>query len=165
MLRRPRAVTDLSVFGEQDQARGVGVDRARHQRRQRHRRDQLTGRQCGAALVVGEQNRRHRNGFGDRARHVPVAEPLQRHDEVDRVRLDAVELLGHHQRRHAEVGQLRPHLAARARCRRRPRRAPRRARRRRPARRRCWPRSRAAVRRSQSSRSSTFGAGPAAARR
>ena len=36
----------------------------------------------------------------------------QRHHQVDRVRLDAVELLGNHQRGHAQVGQLRPHLAA-----------------------------------------------------
>ena len=106
------AVTDLAVAGDQDQTRRVGVDCPRHLRRQRDGGDQLTGRQRRAAVVVGKQNRCHRNGFGDRPGHTPAAQPLGGDHEIDGVRLDAVELLRHGQRGDAEVGQLCPHLAA-----------------------------------------------------
>ena len=112
MLLARGAVTDVTVGGHQNQAGGIGVDGARNLRWHRNRRDQLTGRQRGTAVVVGEQNRCHRDGFGDRAGNTPAAEPFRGDHQVDRVCLDAVELLRHRQRGDAEVGQLRPHLAA-----------------------------------------------------
>ena len=81
-------------------------------RRKRDGGDQLTGRERTAAFVVGEQNRCHRDGFGDRAGHTPVPESFGGDHEVDGMRLDAVEPFGYQQRRHAEVGQRRPDLAA-----------------------------------------------------
>ena len=74
--------------GHQNQSGGVGVDRARHLRRQCDGGDQLTRRQGCASVVVGEQNRCHCDGFGDRTGDAPPAQPLGGDDEVDGVRLD-----------------------------------------------------------------------------
>ena len=112
MLFARGAVADLPSAGHQNQARGIGVDGARNLWWHCDCRDQLARRQRRAAVVVGEQNRCHGDGFGDRAGYAPPAEPLRGDHQVDRVRLDAVELLRHRQRGDAEVGQLRPHLAA-----------------------------------------------------
>ena len=56
---------------------------------------ELTGCQRAAALVVGEQNRRHGDRLGDRTRDAPAAEAFGGHHQVDRIGADAVELLGH----------------------------------------------------------------------
>src|SRR6185312_12809299 len=53
----------------------------------------------------------YRNGFGYRARHAPAAQSLQGDNEINRVRLEAVEPLRHRQRGDPQVGQLRPDLA------------------------------------------------------
>ena len=113
MLLACGAVTHGTVGCDQDQAGGIRIQGPRHLRRKRDGGDQLAGGQRRAAVVVGKQNRRHRNGFGDRAGNTPPAEPLGGHHEIDRMRLDAVVALRHRQRGDAEVGQLCPYLAAR----------------------------------------------------
>ena len=80
--------------------------------RQRDGGDQFAGGQRRAPLVLGQQKWRYRNGFGDRSGYTPAAQPFERDDQVDRVRVDAVEPLRHRQRGDAQVGQPRPDLAA-----------------------------------------------------
>ena len=111
LVARP-AVAHLAVPGDQNQTGRVGVDGARDMRGESDRGDQLTGCKCTAALVFGQQHRCHRDGFGDRTGNAPVPESFGGDDEVDRMRVDAVEPLRHRQRRHAEVCQRRPDLAA-----------------------------------------------------
>ena len=86
-----RAVAHLAVPRDQDQPGGVGVDGPRDVRWQGDGGDQLTGRERTAALVVGQQHRCHRDGFGDRAGHAPVPESFGGDHEVHRVCVDAVE--------------------------------------------------------------------------
>ena len=101
---------DLAVTSQQHEAGGGGVHGARHPWRLRDGGDELTGCQRADPLVVAQQNRSHRNGFDDRAGHTPPAQPLHGHHQIDRMGVDAVELLRDHQRRHTQVGQLGPHL-------------------------------------------------------
>jgi hypothetical protein len=107
-----RAVRYLVLACDQDEPGGVCVDGARHVRGERDGRDELTGCQCAATVVIGEQNRCHSDGFGDRTGHTPVSEAFGGHHEIHRVRVDSVEPFGHHQRRHTEVRQCGPDLAA-----------------------------------------------------
>src|SRR6202012_2971305 len=64
-------------------------------------------------FLLGKQKWRYRDGLGDRPGYAPTAQPFERDDQVDRVRVDAVEPLRHRQRGDAQVGQPRPDLAAR----------------------------------------------------
>jgi hypothetical protein len=60
-------------LGGQDQPGSIGIHRPRHLRPQHDGGDQVTGGQRSAPVVVGQQNRRYRNGFRDRTGHAPAA--------------------------------------------------------------------------------------------
>ena len=106
-------VADLAVARQQDQPGRVGVEGPADLWRQCDGGDQLAGGQRRAAIVVGKQNRHHRDGFGDGSRHAPAAQAFAGHHQIDRVGTDPVEFLRHHQSGDAEVSQPRPDLAAR----------------------------------------------------
>jgi hypothetical protein len=78
-------------FGGQHQPGRVGVHGPWYLRSKHEADDQFTGCQRGAPIVVSQQNWCDRNGFGDRAGHTPASQPFQCDDQVDRVRVDAVE--------------------------------------------------------------------------
>ena len=113
MLLADDRIADRPVLCQQHQSGEVGIDRSRHRRRHRDRRDQLAGHQLGRPVIAGKENRRHRDRFGDRSRYAPATQPLARHDDIHRVGPQAVVLLRHCQCGHAQIGQSRPDLASR----------------------------------------------------